>query len=222
MFSFSPLVSLLLVAAPQAALPLYSGGVRGSVELVGLSVGSRIRDVNDVLIFVEGAVVPVPKTSGPYRITQKGRKFEPERLIVPLGETVLFPNADEVQHNVFSLAQAKQFDLPLYKRGESRAVKFDLPGIVPVFCNIHPQMRAHVVVVSNPFYGYADADGRFSFDGLAPGEYTLVAWHHMAKIVKQTIRVEAGKTLDVGSLIVRESTAGTTHLNKEGKAYGAY
>jgi plastocyanin len=217
--SFNLLISIALAAA---APPAASGGVRGTVELIGLSVGSRINDVSDVLIFVEGLTAPVPKASQPHTITQQGKKFTPARLIVPAGETVVFPNADDVQHNVFSLAPARQFDLPLYKKGESRSVKFDVPGIVPVFCNIHPQMRAHVVVVSNPFYGAPDKEGRFQFSGLPAGEYTLVAWHHMAKIVKQTIRIEPGRMIVLEPLIVRESTIGTTHLNKEGKAYGAY
>jgi hypothetical protein len=77
---------------------------------------------------------------------------------------------------VFSLSKTKQFDLGMYKNGETRDVKLDKPGIVRLGCNLHANMSAYVVVVDAPHYAVVDADGNFSFKSLAPGKYKVQAW----------------------------------------------
>src|SRR5207249_1197908 len=85
-------------------------------------------------------------------ITMKEKRFEPRVLPVLAGSEIAFPNVDPLFHNAFSLSGKNKFDLGLYKDGASKSQKFKEPGVVRVFCNIHPKMTAYVLVLQNPWY----------------------------------------------------------------------
>ena len=107
---------------------------------------------------------------------QRNETFVPHLLAVTVGTTVDFPNNDTTYHNVFSLSKARRFDLGRYATGRSKAIRFDRPGIVRVFCDIHSHMNAFILVFSHRYFAVADADGRYEIDRVPPGNYTLVAW----------------------------------------------
>ena len=142
-----------------------------------------------------GAAPALP--AGPASIRQDGLAFVPHVLPVLRGSTVEFPNGDPVFHNVFSLARAASFDLGRYPRGEARSVRFDTAGIVKVFCHIHSDMSAVVMVLDNPFFVVPDSEGRFRLDGLPPGEYKAAAWHERARLSRRSVRIEAGRATTV-------------------------
>ena len=147
-----------------------------------------------VVMYLEG----VPRAaSAPSvaRMEQKGERFVPRVLPVVVGTTVDFPNTDPIFHNVFSLSGAKAFDLGRYPRGESKSVRFDKAGTVQVFCHIHGDMRAVVLVLDTPAFAVPDEDGRYSLAGVPPGEYTLVAWHERAQPIRRRVHVTAGGTV---------------------------
>jgi len=209
----------LIAGAPAAAKP-ETGTVAGKVTLVRLPVGSAVSGYDDVVVYLEDAPPSGKMHKGPFRIVQRNKTFEPKVAVVPRGEAVDFPNEDKLQHNVFSLAPEATFDLGLYKRGESRTVSFEKPGIVPIFCNIHPQMAAYVVVVKNPFYARL-RDGRFTLHGVPPGTYTVVAWFPHGKPQRQQIKVTPGATARL-DLQLNEQRGAERHANKQGKTYSRY
>jgi plastocyanin len=118
---------------------------------------------------------------------QRGRALAPHVLVVPVGSVVSFPNFDPTFHNVFSVSEAKPFDLGLYKNGETREVTFDKEGVVRLACNLHANMSGWIVVVSVPHYSVTDASGGFRFGSLAPGKYTLKAFSErsLAPVVRE-------------------------------------
>ena len=120
-------------------------------------------------------------------------------LAVRTGTTVQFPNDDPLFHNVFSLSRVKTFDLGRYPKGATRPVTFDAAGVVPVFCHIHADMSAYVVVLDHPFFVTPDSAGHFSLEGVPPGDYQLVAWHERIRPFTVPVHVDAGRTttLDV-------------------------
>jgi len=107
---------------------------------------------------------------------QRGEAFLPYVLAVGVGTTVDFVNSDATYHNVFSLSKAKRFDLGRYARGGSKPVRFDRPGVVRVFCDIHSHMNAWVLVFAHRFFALTDENGAYRIDGLPPGAYSLAVW----------------------------------------------
>ncbi len=105
------------------------------------------------------------------RLIQENKTFKPHVLIVPAGSVVEFPNLDPFFHNVFSLFDGKRFDLGLYEAGKTKTVNFNAPGICYIFCNIHPQMSAVVVVVKTPYYALSDSAGNVRIPNVPPGRY---------------------------------------------------
>jgi plastocyanin len=132
-------------------------------------------------------------------LRQTGERFVPHVLAVRTGTTVQFPNDDPLFHNVFSLSRVKSFDLGRYAKGATRSVMFGSAGVVPVFCHIHADMSAYIVVVDHPFLVIPDSTGHYKLEGVPPGDYQLVAWHERIKPFTVPVKVEAGRTttLDV-------------------------
>lgn len=173
----------------RVVLPEYQ--VRGVTPHHSTVSARTISEWDRVVVYLEGNKPPQasPITAA---IIQKDERFEPETLVVPVGSTVSFPNSDPIFHNVFSLSKTRQFDLGFYPAGETRMVKFDKPGIVQVYCHLHPDMSASVLVVPNAWYLRPDDHGRFTFSGVAPGTYEVVVWHKSAGFFRKTIQVAPG------------------------------
>lgn len=128
------------------------------------------------------------------QIKQEHESFSPRVTAITRGSTVDFPNFDPFFHNVFSLSGTGSFDLGRYQEGHSRSRTFVKPGIVKVYCHIHSQMSATIVVFNHPFFTTPDTDGSFTLPNVPPGTYTLVGWHERVGELKAKVTVTAGHT----------------------------
>ncbi len=156
-------------------------------------------------------------------LQQKNKTFEPHLLVVTKGSAVEFPNRDPWFHNVFSLFNGKRFDLGLYEAGSTRTVHFDREGVSYIFCNIHPEMSAVVVVLSSAYFAIPNKQGEFSIVAVPPGRYTLHVWNENAlpaalQALSRVVEVSASPR-SVGSVRVHVTTASTSHKNKYGQDY---
>lgn len=143
-----------------------------------------------VIVYLEGHLPDGADAHHPmFHMEQQNRRFSPDLLVVPVGATVTFPNLDPIFHNIFSLSKAKEFDLGSYDKGDSRSVTFTKPGIVYVYCHLHPNMEAAIVVAPSRYYVRADANGHFRLPAVPPGEYTVVAWHKAAGFFRKQVIV---------------------------------
>ena len=180
------------LAAQGVGSPL-TGSLVGRVDIRGSDVTVRRPDVSGLsaprrseqpeprpaVVYLEppsGAVVPPPEPMRA-RIDQRDETFMPHVLAITAGSVVDFPNSDRTYHNVFSLSRTRRFDLGRYAQGRSRSVRFDRPGIVRVFCDIHSHMSAYVLVFDHRFFATTDAEGRYRIDRVPPGRHTVTAWH---------------------------------------------
>ncbi|HSR08366.1 MAG TPA: carboxypeptidase regulatory-like domain-containing protein [Bryobacteraceae bacterium] len=181
-------LSLILAAASLAA---QAGEISGKVTAgKGISV-----------VYVEavaGKTFPAPTT--PLQMDQKSLLFQPHILIAPVGSTVEFLNSDKVQHNIFWPAingnKKLGHNLGTWPTGEKRAFKFDTPGIVPLLCNVHPEMSGYVIVTPTPFYAESDAAGSFKIANVPDGSYTVTAWHEGFKTQSKPVTVSGAATAD--------------------------
>ncbi len=152
-----------------------------------------VNEFDRMVVTLEGGSA-APKAPVVALLDQKNARFDPDILIIPTGSTVQFPNSDPIFHNVFSLSKAQTFDLGYYPKGQSRSVTFNHPGIVQVYCHIHSNMYAAIVVTESPWFGKPSDDGSFSWSDVPAGHYELTAWHKIAGLFKTGVDVpENGK-----------------------------
>ncbi|MBI4886746.1 MAG: hypothetical protein HY824_06615 [Acidobacteria bacterium] len=186
--------------------------VRGRVE-IGIPVSTRrpttaypTRSVPTPKLAAESErrnVVVYVRDARPQRVTptravirQHDEMFTPRVVAVTVGSDVEFPNDDPIYHNVFSLSRAKNFNLGRFPRGESRRVRFDRPGVVKVFCEIHSHMSATVMVFDHVWFAVPDEAGRFELPPLAPGDRQITAWHERLGDTTVTVRLESGRAVE--------------------------
>jgi len=156
-------------------------------------------------------------------LAQKNKTFEPHLLVVTRGSSVEFPNRDPWFHNVFSLFNGKRFDLGLYEAGTSRTVHFDRVGISYIFCNIHPEMSAVVVVLPSPYFAIPNKQGDFSISGVPAGHYNLHVWNENAlpatlQALSREVQV-SDTSHSLGMIRVQVTAASVPHKNKYGQDY---
>ena len=191
-----------------------AGTIRGRLEIqhvarpserrpeVSEPGGGGARDLPDLrrgVVYLASAPRGAFEEREPSRaiMDQRNETFVPHVLAVTVGTVVDFPNSDKTFHNVFSLSKAKRFDLGRYAAGRSKAVRFDRPGLVRVFCVIHSHMNAYVLVLTHRFFDVTDTDGRFRIPAVPPGHYTIVGWYEGEERTSRTVSVPAGGIVDV-------------------------
>jgi plastocyanin len=217
----------LVLAALLLAVSAHAATVGGSVRLIDSRDAGvrRNKDFLGVVIWLEranGAIVPLHPAIA--EMTQRGKHFVPPVLAIPVGGTVAFPNVDPIFHNAFSNFAGQVFDVGLYPPGTDQKVRFRRPGIVRVFCNIHPTMSAVIAVLNTPYMAVSAVDGAFRIDDVESGAYCLRVFHERSS--EQTLAaLERNITVgdDPVKLPVLEiSESGylhTPHKNKYGKNY---
>lgn len=201
---------------PSGAQAPERGRIEGSVVLL-LGQGET-GPAADAVVWISGSAAP-PGSSGAEEMAQKEKEFLPRVLVVPEGGTVRFPNLDDIYHNVFRRTLGQEFDLGLYRSGAARERRFHVSGVVQVYCNIHAQMAAHVVVVDGGLAEVTRADGRFRFAGLAPGRHRLRAWQETGGKHEQTVEVRAGETTPIEIRLDASRWRPVGHKNKHGEDY---
>ncbi|HEY3169609.1 MAG TPA: carboxypeptidase regulatory-like domain-containing protein [Thermoanaerobaculia bacterium] len=215
-FVAGPLVFLLLSVVVGLRAAGSATSVSGRVVLV--KAGSPRTDASNSVVWIEG-----PRggggLAGVLKMTQESKRFTPRVLAVPRQGTVEFPNKDPVFHNVFSVSGANRFDLGLYRSGASKRHSFAGPGLVQVYCNIHPQMVGFLMVVDSDFAAVTDRDGAFRFEGVPAGSWTLKAWHEEGTEVSVPLTLPASGDAPLTLSIDTTAYRPVPHKNKYGKDY---
>ncbi len=206
---------LVIAALAGVAQAGPTGRVIGSVKVT--EANGKPSSGADVIVYVVGFAEP--RVAGPkVTVEQKGRKFVPDLIAVTVGDIVSFPNVDSFLHNVFSQSGTRKFDLGSFKKGDTKDKEFPATGVVDVYCNIHPEMAATILVLPNRHHTRTGPDGSFSLAGIPPGDWTLFAYtRRAAKPVSAKVSVTAGADATVELSLQRG--AEPPHLNKFGEKY---
>ncbi len=209
------------------ALRLTAATVTGHVDLSDSrdSAVKKDKNLSGVVVWLEPVDAPATPLPRMHAVMQqKGKKFVPHILAISEGSSVDFPNLDPIFHSAFSNFEGQIFDIALYAPGSSRTVHFERPGVVRVFCNIHPTMSAVIVVVDSSHFAITKNDGSYALANVAPGKYELHFFHERAtpetldrlakpvSIMQQTVELPAITISEAGYLPL-------SHTNKYGRPY---
>ena len=214
-------IAALLTGATILAWPgVQASAIRGRVELqqvprdldprpnaaeLGMAASPGPTDRRRSVVYLD----PAPRAAFDTRdeprarLDQRNESFVPHVLAIVAGTTVDFPNNDLTFHNVFSLSKTKSFDLGRYAAGRSKSVRFDKPGIVRVFCDIHSHMSAYILVFSHRYFAVTDEEGRYRIPNVPAGTYTVVAWHEAMTPVSKRVTVGDGTDADIPFVLGR-------------------
>ena len=210
----------LLTAAffAAAASSGATGGLVGHVTVV--KVGAALPDASNAVVWIDGLNLPgAPGGVVKAEMKSEHKAFLPRIVAVPRNAAVDFPNVDPIFHNVFSVSPSNRFDLGLYRSGTSKPNVFREPGLVRVYCNIHPQMVGFVMVVDSSFVAVTGKDGAFRFQGVPPGSYTVKVWHEEGGETQLPAQVRAGVPATLAFTLDASQYKAQPHKNKYGKDY---
>jgi len=214
----------LAVAGVAAAATAAAAGPGGGAAATGRVVGTvavtdgagHPVDPAGAIVYVVGFTEPPPRTVP--TIEQRNRTFVPALIAITAGQSISFPNEDPILHNVFSRSIARPFDLGSYRRGETKTKLFPTTGVVDVYCNIHSEMAATILVLPNRRFARVGADGGFAIAGVPAGTWTAFAFtRQAARPVRARVVVAAGGAATVHFDLVRG--VDVPHLNKYGETY---
>ena len=183
----------LIAASLALTASSYAGSISG--KLSGVS-GISVVYVDTIA----GKSFPAPEAHPV--LNQKGLAILPHILVAQTGSTVDFLNSDKVAHNVFwpSIQSGGKkgpgHNLGTWPQGEKRSFKFDQAGVVPVLCNVHPEMSGYIVVVPTPYFAETDASGAYKIENVPDGQYTVTAWHEGAKTQSKPVAVSGDAKAD--------------------------
>jgi plastocyanin len=211
-------VASVTAATAPASAPETTGRIEGVVTLVsppgepipsGVYPSRRVSrqlhtasEIRNVVVFVKDAPRSTMLPTMKAEMRQEGEGFVPRLVAITRGSSVEFPNADPFFHNVFSLSPRATFDLGRFPRGESRSRTFTKPGLVKVYCHLHSQMSASIMVFDHTLFAIpepssAEPEGRFVLADVPAGEHRVSAWHERIGESAKQIVVEAGRTVRV-------------------------
>ena len=223
-----PLIGSLIA---HTALMAQSLTVTGRVTLLAPASRGRPADNSNAVVYltplqgVAGSPAVPKETASPrFQLVQKNKRFTPHVLVVPVGAVVEFPNHDPFFHNVFSLFEGKRFDLGLYEAGATRTITFNTLGVSYIFCNIHPEMSAVIIVTKSPYYAVSNTAGEVAISGVPAGRYQLNIWHERClpealRSLSREVALSPGST-SLGELRLPESgDLLSKHKNMYGRDY---
>ncbi|HVR09741.1 MAG TPA: hypothetical protein VMW75_16990 [Thermoanaerobaculia bacterium] len=227
-----PLLTLALAVAPAAvaasagAPPLAAEELSGRLVFLAKDGKGPARGVDPrlaVVYFEPADAARPPRTEKAFQLLTKNKEFFPHVLAVPVGASVQFPNQDPILHNVFSVSPGNSFDLGIYRGGPPKEKRFEQPGVVRVYCNVHQAMVAYILVLDTAHYGSPDLDGSFRLTGLPRGPGKLTVWHEQAdpwtQELKLPLRAPEGGSPALAPRLVVVRPKLLPHLTKTGESY---
>jgi plastocyanin len=199
-----------------------AASISGKVKLFSKSADVWKSSANhkNAVIFVNGVGLSSQQNLPDIKVKLVNGQFSHRVLPVQVGQTIIFENTDDIYHNVWSLSKAKNFDLGSFKKPISKKMTFDKPGLVKVFCNIHPEMIMTILVLKNSYFSLSNSKGDFVIPKIPRGKYTLKAWAEGSKPV--TKEVDLSKKSKMSLKLKLKQTLLSTHLDKHNKPYKAY
>lgn len=209
---------ILLMLCMGVSAGAFAVDLKGRITLVEPAADAGLSDAGDTVVFftpdAKTRVKPLPTVSV---ITMQGKSFVPHVLTVTQGSAVRFANDDMILHNVFSTSPGNDFDMGFYGHGPGRTKTFERPGLVRVYCNVHHEMFAYILVLNTPYYTEVGDDGSFLLRRLPAGPGEITVWNPRGQVWREHVDSPASATVDVKLTLSRFAVP--AHFNKFGRPY---
>lgn len=199
------------------AMAVHAGEISGQVNIL-TKEGQPLTRFDHAVAYIEGIETSPP--AEPALMDQRNKEFVPRLLPVVKGQEIRFLNSDRIQHNVFSPHEQEPFDLGLYPAGELRSLRLNALRRHKVYCNLHKNMVADILVLPNPYFSLTDEAGRYRIQGLPAGEYVLRVWHIFGGADQKPVRVgQAPLMVDFTIRSTQSIQEILEHTDKSGQNY---
>ena len=209
---------LWVLVATLASAMAVAAELEGDLQITVNGKPLRSGEAQEAVIYFRPHTpVPLTPAAEPALLTTLRKQFVPHLLAVQAGESVRFPNQDVILHNAFSTSPTRPFDTGQYPHGDGQTFRFDQPGLVRVYCNVHHSMFGFILVLDTPYHTRADANGHFRLADLPKGEGDIVVFHDRAPPLRQ--RVVVGKIGALRLELELNQRKIPAHTNKFGKPY---
>jgi plastocyanin len=193
--------TLFLGFLSSVTLFAFAPGRAAELDVAVTDASGRPVPDSVVIATAQHGALPTAPARAPAVMDQIGKAFVPEVIVVRTGTPVVFPNSDNVAHQVYSFSPTKRFELGLYRGDPHPPVVFDHAGLVVVGCNIHDNMVGYIVVTDSPYFGKADKGGAARLTEVPAGEYDVTIWSprlaRNAEGLKQRVKLSEAATAHV-------------------------
>jgi plastocyanin len=206
----------MAAARPPASPP--GADLIGKVEI--LDKDKKHSPGANSVVWIPGLTTAPPAVTAMPEMASQDKRFAPHILAVTAGTEVSFPNRDPIFHNVFSLTPEDKFDLGLYRKGAAKSVRLTTPALVRIYCNIHADMAAFVMVLDRAQFAVTEADGSYRLSAIPAGQYEVHAWNERTGEQTQTIAIgSGGAPVELNFALDASAYKPQAHKNKFGKDY---
>jgi plastocyanin len=94
----------------------------------------------------KSADTPAPASGGdPVQVEMKDILFVPENITARVGQTVVWTNQDDVEHDV-KADKGADFESKALAKGDTYEAKMTEAGTIDYLCTIHPSQRGSITV----------------------------------------------------------------------------
>ncbi|RMF38575.1 MAG: methylamine utilization protein [Planctomycetota bacterium] len=147
-------------------------GADGGIQNLALYMDVRRSDAE-----VPEAMLKAPPAT--VVLDNKGCVFVPHVIKVRPGQTIEVKNSDGTGHNAnFSFFNNQSVNFLIPAGGSQKLeITAEEPAPIPVECNVHPWMKAYVIVTEHPYVGVTNEKGELEITDLPVGNVTFKIWH---------------------------------------------
>lgn len=118
-------------------------------------------------------------------------------LAVAPGQAVRFPASDGLHHRLFSYSEPNAFEVEVDGTAEGGEVVLRHPGVVRVYCSLHPWEHGVIFVAPTPYFDTVHPPADYEIRGVPPGRYELRSWGEATPSVAEIVRIRAGGSASI-------------------------
>ncbi len=129
------------------------------------------------------------------KLDQQQCQYIPHVTVAPLGAILDVVNSDKALHNVRAQAgEVRLFNYAMPIPGHVIPTRLKKEGIFKVSCDVHPWMRAWLLVLPTRAYAVTAEDGTYKLEGVPAGKHKIKIWHERLGEREAEVEIPAGQT----------------------------